>query len=90
MMNKRWKYKQLSNDIRGILRALNPYLEGAQIDEVMRFVNHDEYGEALRTLGWILVEEDKSVPVEVLNEIKRLADEMGVRGELPPSLQVQK
>jgi hypothetical protein len=88
-MHKSWQYNKLSKDIRGILCALDSYLEASQIEEVEHFVNHGEYGEALRTLGWLLVEENKDVGIAILQEIERVADAMGMRGELPPNLHKQ-
>lgn len=88
-MPRSWHYHQLEQDIRAILRTLASHLDASQIAEVEHYLEHGEYGEALHTLAWVLVEDNRRVPAAVLREIARLADAMGTREELPPTLDQQ-
>jgi hypothetical protein len=58
----------------------------AGLDLVMHLVDHDEGGEAMLTLAWIIVEEDLKIPANAIAEIRYLSDEVVDPADLPPSL----
>lgn len=73
--------------IRGVVIALSLTLSADESAEVEELLDHAELGEALRTLGWLIVEEGKQVPRAQIDEIAALAHRMGIARELPPSLE---
>lgn len=79
-------YDALAGRLRGLVIALMGVFSVDELREVEEFIEHAEFGEALHTLAWIVTEEDKIIPVAVFDELARLAVDMGVVGELPPSL----
>ncbi len=54
------------------------HVERAEVD---RFLDAGEYGLALDTLSWILVEEAKPISSDTLREIESLADAMDLAGD---------
>lgn len=76
----------LSGHLRGLLVLLHLTLSREEAAEVADLLDHDEFGEALRTLAWLLVEEGKKVSTEELLEIRSLAATMEISEELPESL----
>jgi len=70
--------------LRGLLISLEPALATDEIEEVAEPLDHAELGEALRTLAWLIVEEDKVVARADIGQIEKLAVRMGIADELPP------
>ncbi len=79
-------YELVSGHLRGLLVSLDRSLSKAESAEVADLVDHDEFGEALLTLAWLLVEEEKKVGLQELDEIRSLAKLMKISQELPESL----
>ena len=74
-------YSELELRINGVMSALRGTLTEVERAEVSRFLNVREYGLALDTLCYILVEEDKPIEITVLHEIDNIADMMHLRDE---------
>jgi hypothetical protein len=73
--------------LRGVVVSLWGTLSSEECAEVEHLIEHDELGEALRTLAWIIVEEDKRVPAEVVTRIEELAFGLVEPRHMPTALQ---
>jgi flagellar biosynthesis regulator FlbT len=72
--------------VRALVSSASDRLTLAERQEVEHLVDHDEIGEALRTLAWIIVDEDKRVPSSVLSGIRELSAGLISAEDLPPRL----
>lgn len=68
----------IARRIAGLLREQADAWSAAERAEVNRFLDAGEYGLALDTLAWILVEEAKPISPGTLCEIESLAAAMGL------------
>lgn len=82
-------HDQMIGRLRGMVITLTGVLSQGEAGEVEEFIEHAEFGEALRTLAWIVVEENKPISAAHMSEIRALADAMGIAHELPNSLSDQ-
>lgn len=82
-------FDELLGRIRGLVISLGEALSLEESAEVEEFLDHAELGEGLRTLAWLIVEEEKRVPRADIAEIKSLAARMDIASELPDSLEQQ-
>lgn len=80
---------ELDARIRALLVSLHLKLAPEERAEVEELLDHAELGEALRTLAWVIVEEDAQVARATLLEIEALASRMAISNELPPALREQ-
>ncbi|WP_404385024.1 MafI family immunity protein [Knoellia locipacati] len=85
-MSARPDYDSLSGRLRGLLIALMDVLTPSELSEVDEFLDHAEFGEALRSLAWIISEEAKTISASHFAEIQQLALDMRMAAELPPDL----
>lgn len=76
----------MSGRIRGLLISTGSVLSPREAAEIEEFLDHGEFGEALRTLAWLIVEEGKEIAVADIHEIEALADRMAISDELPGSI----
>lgn len=81
-----FNYDEIAGRLRGVAILLGGILSSKESAEVEHFIEHGEYGEALTTLAWLIVEEHKEVPREARMTIKDLAKQMAIEEELPESL----
>ena len=72
--------------LRGLIISLGGILTSEESAEVEHFIEHGEFGEALRALAWLIVEENKRVSAETILVIRDLAKQMGIEKELPGNL----
>lgn len=79
-------FDELLGRIRGLLVSLGSVLSSEESAEVDELLDHAELGEALRTLTWLIVEEEKQVPNADVSEIDSLAVRMEMSNELPETL----
>lgn len=79
-------FDDLGGRLRGLLIQLDDVLTKDEAAEVEELLEHAEFGEALRTLVWIIVEEDKRIGRSHFDDIRALADRMDVDHELPEQL----
>lgn len=70
-----------------LVLSLADDLTDAEQHEVRHLIDHDEVGEALRTLAWIIVEEDKRVPATAISAIRELSTGLVDADDLPPNLE---
>lgn len=79
-------FDELMGRVRGVLIALGGALTSGEAAEVDELLDHAELGEALRTLAWLIVEEHKQIASADIDEIRALAERMGIANELPQIL----
>lgn len=79
-------FDEILGRIRGVLITLGPALSPEESAEVDELLDHAELGEALRTLAWLIVEEEKRVAMANVVEIESLAARMEISEELPATL----
>jgi hypothetical protein len=72
---------KVASRIANLLGNLGDAIARSERAEVDRFLDVGEYGLALDTLSWILVEENKAIGQGVLREIDSLAEVMELREE---------
>lgn len=65
--------------VRGLVRSFSVRLTPDELSEVTHLVEHGEPAEGLRSLAWILVERNDSIPAGAFAEIAQL-----VEGLVPP------
>lgn len=79
-------FDDLLGRLRGLVIALGPVLVQGDVAEVDELLDHAELGEGLRTLAWLIVEEDKRIEMRHVREIESLAARMHITAELPGAL----
>jgi hypothetical protein len=79
-------FDELMGGVRGLVIALGDTLTSNESAEVDELLDHAELGEALRTLAWLIVEEHKHIAAADIDEIRALAQRMGISDELPQTL----
>jgi hypothetical protein len=72
--------------LRGLVISLADFLDPADIELVHHLIDHDEGGEALLTLSWIIVEKNKHVPSDALVAIRELSEGLVDPVDMPPGL----
>ena len=72
--------------VRVLVNSLDAILTPSQRDEVVHLINHDELGEALRTLAWMIVEEDKRIPRAAYESIMKMSAGLVAPEDLPRNL----
>jgi hypothetical protein len=72
--------------VRNLLTSVSGVLTDAEQAEVSHLIDHDECGEALRTLAWIVVEENKRIPASAIAAIRELSQGLVAEGDLPETL----
>jgi exopolysaccharide biosynthesis predicted pyruvyltransferase EpsI len=71
-------YPALEAGLVEILSQLGDTLSGSERQEVEEFVDVGEYGVALETLSFLIVEEEKRISRSTFHSIARLAEQMGI------------
>lgn len=74
------------NQVRQLLASVSPILTDTEQAEVSHLIDHDECGEALRALAWIVVEENKRIPASSIAAIRELSEGLIDETDLPPNL----
>ncbi|HEX9969067.1 MAG TPA: hypothetical protein VGB03_02935 [Acidimicrobiales bacterium] len=74
--------------IRGLVISLEDagILSSSECEQVTEYVDHGEAGDGVRLLAWIIVEEGKKVPVEVVDAIESLSEDVVLPEHMPPTL----
>lgn len=78
------KPEEYLREVRGLINGLRSVLSAAEISEVEHLVDHDEPAEGLRTLAWIIHDEEKNVSAESVTAILSLIGDMVSEADLPP------
>jgi len=78
--------EQFVGRARDLVVSLRGILASEECAEVEHLIDRDEVGEALRALAWIIVEEDKRVPAEVVTAINELSRGLVAEEHMPPNL----
>lgn len=73
------------DEVRSLINRLRLFLNPEEVAEIENLVNHDEPAEGLRTLAWIIYDEQKNVGLDVIAEILYLIDGMIPIKDLPPN-----
>ena len=79
-------YDEFAGRVRGLVISLSGIFTPDECREVEHFIDHDEAGEALITLAWIIVEEDKRIPSETLAAIRDLSRGLMSEKDMPLGL----
>lgn len=79
-------FEDYMHRVRLLLASLSGYLTDIEQEEISYLIDHDECGEALRTLAWIVVEENKRIPVPAIATIKELSVGLVADQDMPPDL----
>jgi hypothetical protein len=69
-----------------LVESLEGVLNGLEIREVQHLIDHNEIGEALRSLAWIIVDENKRITAETLASIRELSEGLVAEEHMPPGL----
>ncbi len=77
------------NQLLDFADSLRPYLKTTDFDLIKSLISHNEGGEALLTLSWIMVEDEIRVPAKVISDIRTLSAGLIDADELPPHLERQ-
>lgn len=72
--------------LRGLVISLAEDLEPSEAGLVMHLIDHDEGGEALLSLAWVIVENDRTVAQSTIASLRSLAEALGVQDDLPAGL----
>ena len=70
--------------VRKLVDSVSSELTDSEQKEVSYLIDHDECGEALRTLAWIVVEENKKIPTSAVKAIKDLSEGLVAEEDFPP------
>jgi hypothetical protein len=73
-------------EVREVLKSAKRVLTTAEIHEVEHLIRHGEPPEALRSLAWIIVEENKLVSARTVEGIRKLTSGLLDPDHLPPNL----
>lgn len=60
--------------VRAFVRSLGGVIAADDTSLVEDLIDHDEIGEALTSLAWIIVEKDLRIPRSAMDEFHRLGD----------------
>jgi hypothetical protein len=72
--------------LRGVLTQVEAVLSAEEHADVQRLIDHDEGGEAMLTLAWILVEGGRRVSAPTIRDIRELAEGLVEPTDFPPNL----
>jgi len=72
--------------VRSLVTSLNDTLDASEHAEVEHYIDHNEIGEALRLLAWIIVEHDKRISAAALAKLREYADGLVKPQDMPPGL----
>jgi hypothetical protein len=72
--------------VRGLVISLSDIRTPKECDEVEHYIDHNENGEALHLLAWIIVESNLRVPTETVRAIRELSDGLVLPEHMPPTL----
>lgn len=72
--------------VRSLLSSVATVLTAEQQEEVSHLIDHGEPAEALRALAWIVVEENKRIPVRAIGAIRELTAGLVDEQDLPENL----
>ncbi len=73
--------------VRALLISLHGVLTAEECSEVEHLIDHGELGEGLRTLAWIIVEQDKKVPSQCIAALLDLSTGLVAPEDMPPKLE---
>lgn len=71
---------------RSLVADVGDCLTSNESGEVLHLIDHGEPPEGLRTLAWIIVEEDKRVPASAIARMRDLMTGLVDPDHLPPDL----
>lgn len=72
--------------VRELVSSVASVLTTEERDEVAHLIDHGEPAEALRTLAWIIVEENKQIRSSVVSKIRELSAGLVDEADLPNDL----
>ncbi len=83
----KFEYEKIEYSLLRILEAFPETWTNSEVEEVCHFLEHGEYGVALETLCAIIEEEDKEIPLQLYNHIRKLGKKMDMNPEVWQSLE---
>lgn len=72
--------------MRGLVISLWGYLSAEECSRVEHLIDHDEHGEALIALSWIIVNGAKQVPAAAIDLIEEFAEGLVDQEDMAPEL----
>jgi flagellar biosynthesis regulator FlbT len=78
--------EEFLRQVRGLIASLDNTLTASERLEVEHFIDHNEIGEALTTLAWIIVNESKRIPASAYQSIIELSEGLVDPEHLPKDL----
>ena len=72
------------HQVREFIGLLGDVLSDSEVSEIMHLVDHGEPAEGLRTLAWIIHDENKEVSKEILDKLLSLMGGLISDEHLPP------
>lgn len=72
--------------VRAVLMSLQGVVSAEGLAEADHLIDHGEPAEGLQTLAWVIVDEDKRVPIATLSAIRELAAGLVDESHWPPNL----
>lgn len=73
--------------VHALVASVSAELTDAELAEVNHLIDHNECGEALRTLAWIVVEEKKHIPIAAVQSLRDLSRGLVAEEDLPSDLE---
>jgi hypothetical protein len=73
--------------VHALVASISLELTDAELAEVNHLIDHNECGEALRTLAWIVVDEKKHIPIAAAKDIRDLSRGLVAEEDLPSNLE---
>jgi hypothetical protein len=80
------EYEEFIGKVRGLVIGLSGVLTRDECERVEHYIDHNESGEALHLLAWIIVTGERRVPAEAIRTLLDLADGIVLPEHMPPTL----
>jgi hypothetical protein len=72
--------------VRDLVTVVSARLSATAGAEAMHLVEHNEHGEALRTLAWCVVNENTYISQQAYDELRNLSQGLVAASDMPESL----
>jgi hypothetical protein len=80
------EFDEYVGKVQGLVISLADVLTSEECAQVEDYINHDEHGDGLRLLAWIIVESNLRVSADAVRAIRELTDGLVLPEHMPPTL----